>query len=141
VGYWGVKSYENDLAHDALDAAFEQVHGAAYDELMDDRNTLSFEQVQAKLADDQTLAAAVRQLVAEFSDSLDDWDDEQRLAYVGVVVRHAELKVSVPASVAQRAIDWLTSEDLEWEEATLRGLRKQKEMQILRRLLDPSLRR
>jgi len=46
MGYWGVKSYENDDADDALDAGFEEVHGGLYEELMDDRNPLSFEQVQ-----------------------------------------------------------------------------------------------
>ena len=59
MGYWGVKSYENDDANDALDAAFELVHGDVYEELMDDRNPLSFEQVQKRLADGKTLAAAV----------------------------------------------------------------------------------
>ena len=47
MDYWGVKSYENDDAGDALDAGFAQVHGELYEELMDDRNALSFEQVQA----------------------------------------------------------------------------------------------
>ncbi len=28
VGHWGVKSYEIDEADEALDSAFEQVHGA-----------------------------------------------------------------------------------------------------------------
>jgi hypothetical protein len=28
MGYWGVKSYENDEAADALDAGFDRVHGA-----------------------------------------------------------------------------------------------------------------
>ena len=62
MGYWGVKSYENDDADDALDAGFDQVHGALYEELMDDRNPLSFEQVQKRLADGRTLAAAVSAL-------------------------------------------------------------------------------
>ena len=59
MGYWGVKSYENDDADDALDAGFEEVHGDLYEELMDDRNPLSFEQVQKRLADGRTLTAAV----------------------------------------------------------------------------------
>ena len=62
MGYWGVKSYENDDADDALDAGFDHVHGTLYEELMDDRNPLSFEQVQKRLADARTLAAAVAAL-------------------------------------------------------------------------------
>ena len=55
MGYWGVKSYENDDADDALDAGFERVHGDLYEQLMDDGNPLSFEQVQKGLADSRTL--------------------------------------------------------------------------------------
>ena len=28
MGHWGVKSFENDDAADALDAGFDRVHGA-----------------------------------------------------------------------------------------------------------------
>ena len=59
MGHWGVKSYENDDAADALDAGFDRVHGAVYDELMDDENPLTSEQVQKRLANPETLAAAV----------------------------------------------------------------------------------
>ena len=51
MDYWGIKSYENDDAGDALDAGFDRVHGKLYEELMDDRNPLPFEQVQARLAE------------------------------------------------------------------------------------------
>ena len=60
--YWGVKSYENDDAGDALDAGFDRVHGELYEELMDDRNPLSFEQVQKRLASSQTLDASIAAL-------------------------------------------------------------------------------
>jgi len=50
MGSWGVRSYENDEANDALDRGFEKVHGDLYDELMDDRNPLTPEQIQARLA-------------------------------------------------------------------------------------------
>ena len=59
MGHWGIKSYEHDEAAEALDAGFERVHGRQYEELMDDRNPLSFEQVQKKLADSRTLDAAI----------------------------------------------------------------------------------
>jgi hypothetical protein len=59
MGHWGVKSYEHDEAAEALDAGFDQVHGALYEELMDDRNALTFEQVQKKLADSRTLDASI----------------------------------------------------------------------------------
>ena len=62
MDYWGVKSYENDDAGDALDAGFDRVHGALYEQLMDDRNPLPFEQVQARLASTQTLEAAITAL-------------------------------------------------------------------------------
>ena len=59
MGHWGVKSYEVDEADSALDAGFDGVHGAAYEDLMDDRNPLSVDQVQKRLANPETLAAAV----------------------------------------------------------------------------------
>ena len=65
MGHWGIKSYENDEASDALDAGFDRVHGERYEELMDDRNPLTYEQVQQRLADARTLAASIDAL----------WDD------------------------------------------------------------------
>src|SRR5437763_627375 len=64
MGHWGVKSFENDDADDALDRGFERVHGAAYEELMDDRCPLTFDQVQRKLAGVETLAASLDALRA-----------------------------------------------------------------------------
>ncbi len=75
MDYWGVKSYENDDAGDALDAGFDRVHGELYEELMDDRNPLSFEQVQAQLANSQTLEAAI----AALQESLDLPDSARRV--------------------------------------------------------------
>ena len=72
MGHWGVKSYENDDADDALDAGFEEVHGDLYEELMDDRNPLSFEQVQKRLADGRTLTAAVAVLEEMVGAALDE---------------------------------------------------------------------
>ena len=62
MDYWGVKSYENDDSGDALDAGFDRAHGELYEELMDDRNPLSFEQVQAQLASPETLRASIAAL-------------------------------------------------------------------------------
>src|SRR5947209_2405968 len=62
MGHWGVKSFENDDADDALDAGFDRVHGAVYDELMDDRNPMTFDQAQKTLANAETLMAAVEAL-------------------------------------------------------------------------------
>ena len=56
-----------------------------------------------------------------------------RLALAGIVVRHAELSVPIPPVWLKRAIDWLENEELDWEEATARGLRRQKEIKLLRR--------
>jgi hypothetical protein len=61
------------------------------------------------------------------------WDEETRLALAGIVVRHAELKVTVPEPWRQRAIDWLEHEEIDWHEATARRLRRQKELDLLRR--------
>jgi hypothetical protein len=135
MDYWGVKSYENDDAGDALDAGFAQVHGALYEEFMDDRNPLSFEQVQARLASTQTLEAAIAAL--EQSLDLDappeEWDETARLALAGIVVRFAELGVSIPSPWRDRAINWLESEDIEWDEETARRFRRRKEIDLLRR--------
>jgi hypothetical protein len=135
MGCWGVKSYEHDDAADALDAGFDRVHGRLYEELMDDRNPLSFEQVQKRLANPQTLEASI----AALEDALprrkppEKWDDVTRLALVGIVVRHAELGVLVPDPWRQRALDWLENEALEWEEAAARAKRRQQEISLLRR--------
>ena len=137
MSHWGVKSYENDDASDALDAGFDRVHADLYEQLMDDDNPLTFEQVQQQLADPRTLEAAIAS-VAESSGAPDDtdaWDELARLALAGVVVRHAELQVPIPAAWAQLAIKWLETEDIDWEEATKRRLRINKELDLLRRQL------
>ena len=132
MGHWGVKSYEIDEAHDALDAGFDRVHGATYDEMMDDRNPLSFEQVQQQLAGPETLGASLEALEAEFGPDPDAWDEIARLAYAGVVVRHAELKVPLPDDVRGRALAWLEAEAIDWDEATKRQLRRDREIALLR---------
>jgi hypothetical protein len=136
MGYWGVKSYENDIANDALDAGFDRVHGEVYEELMDDRNPLTFEQVQARLANPRTLEAAIdslRETLEPADAPPESWNEETRLALAGIVVRHAELGVPIPNEWSSRAIDWLENEELDWDEVTLRGLRRKKEISMLRR--------
>ncbi len=137
MGHWGVKSYENDLADEALDAGFDRVHGAVYEALMDDRNPISFEQVQQRLADARTLAAAAAKLEAEAgADPLDEpgaWDAELKLALAGVIVRHVELGVAIPESLRDLVLGWLDNEEIDWEEETKRRLRREKEIALLRR--------
>jgi hypothetical protein len=133
MGHWGVKSYENDDADFALDAGFDRVHGAAYEALMDDRNPLTFEQVQQRLVSPETLAAALDALREDVGKPLAEWDDAQRLAFAGVVVRHAELGVPVPDDVRLLALDWLENEAIDWQEATTRRLRKAREIAALQR--------
>jgi hypothetical protein len=135
MGHWGVKSYENDGASEALDAGFDRVHGDRYEELMDDRNPLTYEQVQQRLADARTLEAATEALWDDLGREIapEDWEDEAKLALAGVVVRHAELKVPIPEEWRRRAVDWLEREEIEWHEATTRRLRRQKEIDLLRR--------
>lgn len=137
MGHWGVKSYEHDEANDALDAGFERVHGARYEELMDDSNPLTFDQVQATLADSRTLLASIDSL--RDSLALDvvpaNWDELARLALVGIVVRHAELGVPIPEPWGYHAIDWLEHEEIEWDETTARRLRRGKEIAIVRKAL------
>lgn len=134
MGHWGVKSYENDDADDALDGGFEAVHGAVYEELMDDRNPLSLEQVQKRLADDRTLAAAVAVLEemvgATLAGDPEDWDDEARLALAGIVVRHAECGVAISEVFRNRAIEWLENEAIDWEAETKRRLRRDREIAL-----------
>jgi hypothetical protein len=138
LGYWGVKSYENDDADDALDAGFERVRGELYEHLMDDRNPLSFEQVQKRLADGRTLAASVEALEeligAKLTGDPEAWDDAARLAFAGIVIRHSELGVIIPEEFRLQAIQWLESEDISWDEPTRRQIRREKELAHLRRL-------
>jgi alkylation response protein AidB-like acyl-CoA dehydrogenase len=131
MGHWGVKSYENDDAGDALDAGFEAVHGEVYDDLMDDDNPLTPEQVQQKLANTATLAEAIKALVDEINLPTDEWDESAQLAYAGIVVRHAELNVPLAAEVRDRALTLLKEESIEWDEATARRLRRDKEIRLL----------
>jgi hypothetical protein len=142
MGHWGVKSYENDDAGDALDAGFEEVHGALYEKLMDDRNPLTFEQVQKRLADTRTLVAAVAALEQMIGSTPQvqsaDWDESARLALAGIVVRHAECGVQVPPDLLARALQWLGDEEIQWENKTKRQLRKNKEIALLRRCLGAS---
>ena len=137
MGHWGVKSYENDDADFALDAGFDRVHGAAYEELMDDRSPLTLEQVQTKLASPETLAAAVAALREDIGAPPEEWDEVERLAFAGVIVRHAELGVPVPDELRQQAVQWLETEDIDWDEATARKLRRQKEIGLLKRQSHP----
>jgi hypothetical protein len=137
MGFWGVKSYENDGAADAIDAGIDKVHADRYEELMDDRNPLTFDEAQQKLSDPETLAAAVEALRQEVGEEIpfEEWDEEQKLAFAGVIVRHAEFGVAVPADWRDRAIDWLENEAIDWEtEATVRRLRRQKEVAALKAL-------
>jgi hypothetical protein len=137
MGHWGVKSYENDHADDALDAGFEEVQGPLYEELMDDHNPMSFDQVQKRLADDRTLRASVKALEemveATLAGDPEAWDELARLALAGVVVRHAEFGVAIPEVLRKRAIEWLDNEQIDWEEETKRRLRRDKEISLLRK--------
>jgi len=128
MGYWGIKSYENDDANDALDAAFERVHGSQYINLMDDSNPLSFEQVQEKLANPETLQAALNWLNEEFGPDFESWDAESRLAFAGVAVRLMECSVPLPETVRDRALAWLRQEEIDWDEPTKRRLRRDQEI-------------
>ncbi|MDR3620029.1 hypothetical protein [Paludisphaera borealis] len=128
-----MKSYENDDAHDALDRGFERVHGDVYDDLMDDGNPLSFDQVQKQLASPETLAAAMDLFEEEAGSNRELWDDLDRLGYAGIVVRHVELGVAVADDLKATAAAFLEAEAIDWDEPTLRNLRREKEIAMLRR--------
>jgi hypothetical protein len=136
MGCWGIKSYENDDAHEALDRGFERVHGEVYDDLMDDREPMSVEDVQKKLASAETLAASLDVFLDEAGSKRELWDELDRLGYAGIVVRHVELGVPAPAEMVAEAIAFLEGEELEWEgESTQRNLRREKEIATLRAAL------
>jgi len=135
MGFWGTKSYDNDLASDALDAGFDRVHGERYEELMDDRNPVPFEKVQERLASPETLKAALAALEEAVVDLDPEDEDDPALALAGIVVRHVECKVTVPEEILRRAIAALEAEEIEWPQATERKLRIDKEMAMLRRQL------
>jgi hypothetical protein len=101
---------------------------------MDDRNSLTFEQVQQKLADSRTLEAAITGLHESIGIEIqpEDWDETARLALIGIVVRHAELGVSIPEAWLDLSLDWLQNEGIDWEEATVRRLRRTKEIALLK---------
>ena len=134
MGHWGVKSFENDDADEAIDAALERVHGDAYEAAMDDSNPMTFDQAQQSLASPATLAAAVEILRDTFEVPMDEWDEVERLAFAGVVVRHAEFGVPIPTEWLGRAIEWLENGTIDWDEATIRRLRRQKEIAFLKQI-------
>jgi hypothetical protein len=101
---------------------------------MDDRNPLSVDEIHQRLANPATLAAAVEALETSIPGPMADWDEVERLAFVGVVVRHAELGVIVPENWRDRAVAWLREETIDWDEATLRKLRCDKELKILEQM-------
>ncbi len=136
MGYWGIKSYENDLAHDALDAGFDRIHGARYEELMDDRNPMPYEKVHEQLASLETLSATLAALDELVEGPALEGDDEALLAWVGVVLRHVECRVPVPVVTIERAIQILENEDLEWPRPTERKLRLDKELAAFRKRLE-----
>ena len=127
MGYWGVKSYENDDADDAIDAAMEKIHGSSYEDLMDDGNPLSFDQVQKKLANDNTLSESILALEELIAVKLDGdpglWD---------------EFAIAIPDAPLARALEWLKQEDIEWEDAAKRKARREKEIAFLKRLAKSS---
>jgi hypothetical protein len=131
MGHWGVRSYENDEAGEALDAGFARAHGATYEDLMDDANPLTPEQVQQRLAGPETLTAALAALAEDIGRPIEAWDEVARLAYAGVVVRHAELGVPIPPDVLALALASLRDEPIDWEEATARRLRRDTEIRLL----------
>jgi hypothetical protein len=112
--------------------AFERVHGERYDALMDDANPLTMEQVQEQLASPETLAAALAIHQETFGRDIAAWDDIARLAFAGIVVRHAELKVQALDPDRLRAIEFLEGEQIEWDEEVKRRLRRDKEIRLLR---------
>lgn len=134
MGYWGLKSYENDDAHDALDGAFERVHGDLYDELTDDANPLTLDQVQERLASAETLAAALDLFEDEAGSDRDQWDALDHLGYAGIVVRHAELGVVIPEDVRALALGFLETEALEWDDLANRQRVREKEIGLLKGL-------
>ncbi len=134
MGYWGVKSYETDEAHDALDAAMELVHADRYDELMDDDNPLSVEQVHETLADERTLAQALAILRDQFGADAAAWDDDEaKLGFVGIIVRHAEKGIAIAPADRDQAIAWLEGEELEWDDDAARQGRRAEEIALLRK--------
>jgi hypothetical protein len=135
MGAWGVRSDENDEADDALDAGFERVHGAKYEAMMDDRDPTPFEEVQQRLASPETLAAALGALAEDLGPPPDDDPEDElgRLAYAGVVVRHAECGVALPEEILERALRYLESETIDWEDdRAARDRRRQAEIRLLR---------
>ncbi len=140
MGYWGVKSYEFDEAADALDAGFDQVHGKLYEQLMDDRNSLTFEQVQQRLADARTLEAAIAALVRmlQLESEPETWHELARSGAGGNRGAARRAGRAHSRALARRAIDWLEGEAIDWEEATLRRLRRQQEIALLRRAAGPA---
>lgn len=135
MGYWGVKSYETDEAHDAIDAAMELVHADRYDDLMDDDNPLSVDEVHDRLADASTLAQALTILREQFGADPAAWDDDEaKLGFVGVVVRHAERGIPVAPADRDQAIAWLEAEELEWDDDAARQRRRAEEIALLRKV-------
>ena len=98
---------------------------------MDDANPMTLEQVQQKLASPESLTSSIEALAELAGGPFETWDEVLRLAFAGVVVRHVELGIAIPPEVGQRAIIWLREEPIEWDEATARRLRREREIRLL----------
>ena len=111
MGYWGVKSYENDDAGDDASTPGSSRFTAPGLRGADGRQQSASPWTGPEaLADDQTLVGSVKaleEMVVATVDGSQAWDDKGRLALAGVVVRHAELGVAIPEALGLRAIDWL----------------------------------
>jgi hypothetical protein len=138
MGHWGVRSFEVDEAAEAIDSAFDHVHGEAYDDLMSDRNPTPPEEIHKQLANPATLDAALSILREEHGDDLNSWDELARLAFCGVVVLHAELGVPIPEDLRDRATSWLELEELDWDPQPKRDARRRREIELLRSPPSPN---
>jgi hypothetical protein len=70
------------------------------------------------------------------SENPDDEGDDPGLAWVGIVVRHAECKVKMNDQILRKAMELLQSEDLDWPRPTERKLRIDREMNLLKSQLS-----
>ena len=102
---------------------------------MDDRNPLSFEQVQQKLADSRTLECVDRRLeeMLGIEGRPRAGTSSRGWRWPGSWCAMPSWASPIPEEWRRLAIDWLENEEIDWEEETIRQLRRRKEIELLKR--------
>ena len=87
------------------------------------------------MANEETLKESLAALDEMVEGVAQELDDESKLAWAGVVIRHVECRMDLPREMLEATITILENEDLDWPRPTERKIRLEKELALLRKRL------